>query len=523
LLGHIGLDADSLDKTVAPEEGTADLDADTKNLRTILIALSQKAETTSEQMDRLRQADAGTVRTLLAEILLADAQQRTNTSALVRALEGQLSFLNRCEFSLSKEAREEFEKQVRDVGPAKAGFQLLTRHATDPTQTATSGQRCATANLLKSMRSAEAGYDRSDIAFSVCPPSDEIKPSASTKSFFEDVKSKTESEGVKFAGLRRVVSKGKIDKHVKQFIREGDRQGFEEYMRQFLTGAAMPQAPETVEGVQQTYDGIRVVEATEIGEIWESLVEQAWGQYSNDAVVKTTYTLVDRMANFIGNLQGQWACPKLDEEIVAKHAKLLNVFLGYASDNKRNGHLQEALIAVTFNTEALCHGSPFRVEVNTETNATGGRDLLLFDVRTGVEEGQEIAAFESKQSTSGSIVSAFDKHTNPNTKKYYDPRKTTVLLGENLVPKMRTKYSGYRFASTLRVPYGTGGSLQLATEKAEALFTKITSLQRGEKFSMRGPMRPWADGRAVSFTFTRPLDGKTFVRTSLVDREKKLI
>ncbi len=155
---------------------------------------------------------------------------------------------------------------------------------------------------------------------------------------------------------------------------------------------------------------------------------------------------------------------------------------------------QETLIAISFNNAALQQGSPFRVQVNENPSATGGRDLLLMDIRTG----REVRCFESKRYTSPSAKSNFKRHTNPESKKFYQ-HGTIVLVNEDKRAMLQEEFPDYVFLSTLEVPDARGGtrSVQLGAESSDALMHKMTSLQPGETLYVQGPRGSSAHGRNV--------------------------
>ena len=217
------------------------------------------------------------------------------------------------------------------------------------------------------------------------------------------------------------------------------------------------------------------------------------------------------MSNSVRNIKVEWSATEAEFSIHDVNCEMLEQALNYQSANKQVGHTQEASIAVSFNNEAALHGSSFRVKVNPKTNDTGGRDLLLIDIRTG----EEVGAFESKRYSSKSAKSNFKKHTDPNSAKYYMPG-TQVLVNAEQLEKLQAAFPDYDFDSSLVVPDVEGGnarSIQLAADRSEVLFQKMISLAPGERFTMQGPQGKSAAGRnIISVVVERDYSGRYSVR-----------
>lgn len=158
--------------------------------------------------------------------------------------------------------------------------------------------------------------------------------------------------------------------------------------------------------------------------------------------------------------------------------------LNYSNKNKQVGHLQEVMVALTFNGSAKRSGSQrYRMTVNPNPNSIGGRDLLLFDICSG----DVIQTFESKFSKSRQhIIHNFRRHTNnPNSPKYYPPG-TVVVTNKDHCQTLQQVYPHYQFTSCIPVP-GTSHATSLKlSERTSHLFEKMGRLQPGEKFTLRG-------------------------------------
>ena len=399
------------------------------------------------------------------------------------------------DFALSTEQWHQFDADVERVGYANAFALLLDQFARVTKEAQKMGVRSSTDSnsaLYDRLSELKAGYSRENTRFVTTVP--QVEWSSDAQTFIKRVRESTKSKDVEVTGQHQVIAADKLKSDIESFIRKGDLAGLFKYIQRILN-VETPWQFSTVPGLEGEFDRIVALEKREIMHQLLTVAKYAWGQVRDKTVADATNKLVSQLVNSVQNVRLEWTSPTCENKITAVNVRTLEAALNYKSDNKRNGHVQEALIAISFNNEAAKHSSPFRLQVNEDTKATGGRDLLLIDTRTG----KEIGNFESKRYTSSAAKSNFKKHTNPESKKYY-VEGTIVLVNEEKRAVLQEAFPMYTFKSVLEVPDtadGRGGSIQLGAGSSDTLMEKITSLQPGEKFYMQGPRGSSASGNNI--------------------------
>eukprot|EP00761_Pharyngomonas_kirbyi_P004450 gb/GECH01004455.1/.p1 GENE.gb/GECH01004455.1/~~gb/GECH01004455.1/.p1 ORF type:complete len:2081 (+),score=202.62 gb/GECH01004455.1/:1-6243(+) len=294
-------------KASAPDENSRLVE---RLFKALLLKVEEQQTPQPNQSSGSEEQDLKVEAKLVDGILKVFQKHNSVEGAVLNQAVGQLvtQFRGEQDYKMSDEEKTRLQKDIGQHGIAKALYDWLYQIAAEkqssnnqlPTNDAPNAfnEKSKNAIMYEHMKRSNAGYSRRNTRFKDSP---EFKQD-------DVVKKLAKERQVSVEAVKQHLSSEQIQADLESFLREGDREGLNAYIHQFLSVPMPEELKEMWEKSVREIDTQRVF-----------LIDRAWGQYSDETVAKTLHKLVGLMSQSVTNLRVENKVESpIDEKIEAQ-------------------------------------------------------------------------------------------------------------------------------------------------------------------------------------------------------------